>query len=127
MDVSLCFMNSFNECCVLNEIDLEGRRRRENRIKSLTPDFYYGRFLSNTYASRFNKEHRKSIGFCMILVPSLLSNKIKSIYTPNRFDDGVMGWCGFIETKGSGSIKRAQKDVSIGEVDVTRVACSPPS
>ena len=32
-----------------------------------------------------------------------------------------------IETKGSGSIKRAQKDVSIGEVDVTRVACSPPS
>ena len=31
-----------------------------------------------------------------------------------------------IETKGSGSIKRAQKDISIGEVDVTRVTCSPP-
>ena len=33
----------------------------------------------------------------------------------------------FIEAKGSGGIKRAQKDVSIGEADVTRVACSPPS
>ena len=32
-----------------------------------------------------------------------------------------------IETKGSGRIGRAQKDVSIGEVDVTRVACCPSS
>jgi len=32
-----------------------------------------------------------------------------------------------IETKGSDSIKRAQKDVSIGEVNVTRVACCPSS
>ena len=32
-----------------------------------------------------------------------------------------------IETKGSGSIKRAQKDVSVGEVDATRVTCCPSS
>ena len=44
-----------------------------------------------------------------------------------RDGDGSAVGVDCIETKGSGSIKRAQKDVSVGEVDATRVTNCPSS